>query len=738
MTCIKLKELSHGNRLHADLVKAGMLGNKSDRVNALIDIYNECGALSKTASLLLELPVQTLSVWNKLIGAYVQHGQGERALDCYKCMQTEGVAPNEVTFSCVLKACGNIGALYMGCQVHDEIVKRSLLQHNVVIGNALVDMYAKCGALNKALDVLEGLPIRNVISWTSLISGYAKNGLGKEALACYQRMKSEGVAPNVVTFTCMLKACGSIRALNEGVSLHDEIVVKGLLDKDVMLGNAVVDMYAKCGALAKAHEVFEGIHNCNVVTWNTLIAGYVQEGQVKEALSCFEQMQSEGFVPNAVTLTSILKACGNAKATEVGEKIHEKIDKEGLLGKNVILGTALMDMYIKCGALMKAQEVHEKFTSRDVVSWTTLIEGFSQHSQVEEALNCIKQMQREGITPNTITFSCILRACGSIGDLEIGKQIHDEIINQGLGISDMLGTALVDMYARCGALPKAHQVLEELPTRTVACWTALIDGYAQEGQGEEALRCFEKMQHEGFPPDALTFVCALKACSSIGVVDKGKEIHDQVSRQGLLHENIILGTALVDMYAKCGALEKACTLLEELPASDAVPWNTLIAGYAQQGQSEQVLECFKKMESKGISPDAFTMFCILNACNHSGLVDEAQIYFANFSSKHGTKLDLEHYTCMIDLYGRAGHLEKAVTIFQKMPHSTSNVALHALLGACCKWRDVKMGRWAFEQAVQIDKSDATPYIYMANIYAHLGMHEYADAIGVMREEFGGS
>ncbi|MCO5580162.1 hypothetical protein L7F22_034029 [Adiantum nelumboides] len=450
-------------------------------------------------------------------------------------------------------------------------------------------MYAKCGELSQAKSVLEKLPSRDVISWSALITGYVQIGQGQQALECFQDMQLEGIRPNAVTYLCILKACAVLGAVDKGKQIHDEVSRQGLLERSVLLGGALMDMYAKCGALPQARSVLEKLPSRNAVLWSTLISGYASQGQGQQALECFDRMQQEGIPPNAVTYLSILKACASIGAINEGKHVHDEILKQGLLEHDIVLGNALVDMYAKCGALPQARGVLKKLPFRDVVSWSALIAGYAQHGQGQQALECFEQMQQEGVPPDIVTYVCILKSCALIGALDMGKQIHDEISRWGLLEHNIsLGGALVDMYAKCGALPQAQSVLEKLPWRDVVLWTALIAGYAQKGQGQFALECYEQMQREGVSPNSVTYVSILKACAVIGAIDKGKQIHDEISRLRLLEHDIVLGSALVDMYAKCGALPQAQNVLEKLPFRDVVLWNALVAGYAQEGQVSEI------------------------------------------------------------------------------------------------------------------------------------------------------
>ncbi|KAI5061610.1 hypothetical protein GOP47_0024115 [Adiantum capillus-veneris] len=534
-------------------------------------------------------------------------------------------------------------------------------------------------------------------------------------------------------FVVSLRACTKNKDLHRGIKLHDNILKMGLVEK---CSDALVTMYAKCGELEKAKELLNLHNSRDVITWTALIAAYARKGQSQRALNCFDRMQHEGISPNAVTYTCILNACATMGAVVKGEEIHNVVAKQGLLENNIVLGNALIDMYAKCGALPKAQDLIERLPSRDVVSWNALIGGYAREGQGEQALTCFEHMQHEGISPDAVTYICILKACATIGEIAKGEEIHDEIRKQGLLQNNMaLATALLDMYAKCGALSKAQKLLKKLRFRNVVSWNTLIAGYVQDGQGKQALDCLNLMQREGISPDAVTYLSILKACATIRAIEKGQEIHERIAKDGLLQDSTMLGNALVDMYAKCGALSKAQDVLQKLPSRNVVSWSTLIEGYAQEGQGEQALHCFELMLNEGIRPDAVTFVSLLNVCSHLGLVDMGHALFASMKTKFGVIPNSECYTCMVDLLGRAGRLERALELVQEMPSLQRSAIWLALLDACRVRGDINLGRWAFEQAVQVNKSHGPPYILMGQIYAAAGMQDKARNIEAQRVKY---
>jgi pentatricopeptide repeat protein len=347
-----------------------------------------------------------------------------------------------------------------------------------------------------------------------------------------------------------------------------------------------------------------------------------------------------------------------------------------------------------------------------------LIEGYARQGRGHRAFDCFDKMLAERHRPNSVTFVSALKACGITRAIDTGRRYHGEVVRRGLlEQNDLLSTSLVDMYVKCGSLAEAWKVHERICTQDVVSWSALITGYAQQGQGKDALDCFEMMQNEGVHPNAVTLACILKACGSIGAVDSGKRLHEAVASMGLLEKDVVLCTALVDMYAKCGILTKAQQVHNEFSVRTEASWNALITGYAQQGQGHEALACFRRMQGDGISPNPVTFLCMLKACSRSGLLDVARTYFEDMNKKCSIAPTFEHYTCMMMVFACAGHFDKAWSMIEMMPSCDYSPLWLALLGACSKWGNVKMGRLAFDHVVQLNRSCAAAYTIISNIHA---------------------
>ncbi|KAI5069856.1 hypothetical protein GOP47_0016157 [Adiantum capillus-veneris] len=700
--CSSMRAASKGQEIHADIKNKGLERNNFVG-SALVDFYAKCGFPLEAQEIFDNLPARDTVLWNALIAGYVDCGLHKEALRCLDKMQGEGFVLDTPLCVCCLKACSSLGAIDKGQEIHAEIERQEISQSGMAAGSALVDMYAKCGFLSKAQEVFDRLPVRDIFSWNALIGGYAEHEHGEEAFEHFEQMQSEAVCLDSATYACILKACGWRGAIGKGIELHAEVARKGLFERDMVLGNSLVGMYAECGSFKKAHEVFDKLPARDCVSWNMLIAGYAEYEYVGEALKAFRAMQSEGIPPDAFILVSLLKVCSSAGATGGGQEVHAHIERLHLLEGNPLVGSALVNMYAKCGLLAKAQQVFDELRFQEVACWNTLMIGYAEHGYGEEALKIYQKLQLKAIPLDATTYVCILKVCGLVKAADMGHKIHVEVARKGLLQKDLaIGNTLVDMYAKCCLFGKARKVFDNLPVRDVISWTAMISGYSDSGDGEEALICLDKMQSEGVFPNAVTLVCALKACGSIGAIDRGQELHAEIERKGLLESDPNVSSTLVDMYARCGSLHIAQQVFDRLPARGVMSWNALIAGYVQIGQSENVFSIYDRMLRENLNPDPVTFLIVLNACSRTGLLSKSRTFFETMSNEHGLDPMLEHCSCVVDLLVRAGQLCEAAAVIKKVPLSSNFEMWHTVLGACRSWGNVEVGVEAFKNATSFD------------------------------------
>eukprot|EP01018_Ginkgo_biloba_P027695 Gb_25125 [translate_table: standard] len=643
--CLDNTAIPEAKLVHAHVIMTGFQANPFLGTKFVV-MYAKCGSLMDARRFLNKMPEQNVVSWTAVIAAYAKHGHAEEALKLFYQMRRTGIQPNQFTFASILPACANLATPEHGKEMHEDII-RSGYQFDVFVGGAVVDMYVKCDNIEKARQAFDKMPERNVVSWTAMITAYARHGYSEEALTLFYQMQQTGIRPNQFTFASVLPACANLAALEHGKKVHEDIIRSGF-QCDVFVGGALVDMYAKCGIIADARNVFDHLPEQNVVSCTAMIAGYAQNGYGVEALTLFYQMQRTGIQPNQFTFTSVLAACANFTALEYGREVHEDIIRNGYLC-DVFVGSALVDMYIKCGSVEDACNVFNKLPERNVVSWTAMITGYAQNGHVDDAL----------------------------------------------------------------------KLFQEIPERDAVSWTAMIAGYVQNGHFKEALKVFQQMLQTGMKRNSVTFASVLPACAHLAALEHGKEVHDDIIRNGF-HGDIFVGNALVDMYAKCGSIETARKVFDIMPERAVVSWNTMILGYAMHGYGREALQLFEHMQYSSTKPNNITLVGVLSACCHAGLVDEGWQYFHRMSGDYNITPSVEHYCCMVDLLGRAGCLDEAEEFINKMPIKPDTAVWGSLLGACRIHTNIELGERVAKRLFDSNPESAAHYVLMSNIYAAAG------------------
>ena len=617
-------------------------------------------------------------------------------------------------------------------QVHGYI-NQSGMEQNTYVANNLVSMYIKCGDLEAARGVFDKLVKKNVFSWTIIIGGYAKHKRAEKAMELFNQMCQKGVQPDAFTFSSVLKACANPSALQWGKEVHACVRHAGL-QSDVHVGSALVHMYAKCGSIDDARLAFDKMEERNVITWNVMIGGLAQHGCGHEAYELFLQMQREGFKPDAVTYASILNACASAGALEWVKEVHMHAREAGF-ESDVRVGSALVHMYAKCGSIDDARLAFDKMEERNVVTWTVMIGGLAEHGCGHEAYELFLQMKREGFKPNAFTYASILNACASAGALEWVKEVHRHARAAGFESDVRVGSALVHMYAKCGSMDDARLAFDKMEERNVVTWNVMIGGLAQHGCGHEAYELFLQMKREGFKPDAFTYASILNACASAGALEWVKEVHRHARAAGF-ESDVRVGSALVHMYAKCGSIDDARLAFDKMEERDVVTWNVMIGGLAEHGCGLEALEVFRSMIADGVKPDEISFVAVLSACSHSGLVDEGRRLFLAMTQDYGIERTVELCTCMVDVLGRAGHLEEAKLLIGNMPVEADGATWGALLGACRTYGNVELGKLAANELLKLEPKDASAYVLLSNIYAAAGKWEEVLWVRTMMQERG--
>ncbi|CAM8945797.1 unnamed protein product [Rhodiola kirilowii] len=479
--------------------------------NNLVSAYLRFGKLAEARKVFDELPEPNVVTWTAMISGCLGIGQESEAFRLVGEFLETGIRPNAKTFVSVLNLCSKRVYLKLGRQVHACIVKGNW--RSLIVDSAVVNFYAQSGELHSAFRAFDEMIEKDVICWTTIISACSRQGRGEEAFYIFSQMVAEGFSPNEFTVCSVLKACGKEKALHLGRQLHGALVKK-IYEDDVFVGTSLVGMYSKCGEIEDSRKAFNAMKKRNTVTWTSIIAGYARKGFGYEAISLFRVMKRRNIFGNDLTIVSALRACGSVAALLTGKEVHAQIIKNSLQS-NTYIGSTLVWFYCKCGEYRTGFTVLQHMPERDVVSWTAMISGCANLGHEPEALEFLKEMLGEGVEPNPFTYSSALKACANLEAIDQGKLIHSSLNKIPAMSNVFVGSALINMYAKCGYVTEALQVFNSMPERNLVTWKAMIVAYARSGFCREALQLMYRMQEEGIEVDDYTLTTVLSACGDI-------------------------------------------------------------------------------------------------------------------------------------------------------------------------------------------------------------------------------
>ncbi|KAK6936388.1 Pentatricopeptide repeat [Dillenia turbinata] len=511
-------------------------------------------------------------------------------------------------------------------------------------------------------------------------------------------------------FLTLISRCTKLRSFKQ---IHAQLVVSQAIQNDLIL-TKVAEFFGKhIDLLDYACTCLISVKCASTFPYNTLISGYATSRAPKVAFLVYRRVVQGGFLPDTYTFPVVLKSC--AKFVGVGEskQVHGLIVKMGFC-YHMYVQNSLVHAYGVCGECYSACRVFDEMLVRDVVSWTGLISGYVSSGLFRDALVLFKRMDVE---PNAATYVSVLVACGRLGNLNMGKGVHGSIVMRGFDVGLVVGNALIDMYVKSDLLSEAKRAFDELPDKDIVSWTSIISGMVQSRCAKEALEMFRVMQIEGLESDRVVLTSVLSACGSLGALDYGKWVHEYIKYWGI-EWDVHIGTALVDMYAKCGCIEMALKIFHEMSIKNVLTWNALLGGLAMHGHGKEALKHFEIMIKAGVKPSEVTFLAILTACCHSGLVNEGQHYF-NMMISQNCNLSpmLEHYGCMVDLLCRAGLLDEAQELIERMPMPPDVLIWGALLGACKASGNAKLSQKILDRLLELESRDSGAFVLLSNIYA---------------------
>lgn len=526
--CAALEDKVTVEQIHGYAVKAGLDGQVTV-CNSFVDGYGKCGKLEASKRMFVEMPERNEVSWNTMIGSFTNSGQFKEAVDMFRGMLDAELKPNSITISSLLPALVDLELFNMGKEIHGYSIK-SGAEFDVFVGNSLIDMYAKSGCLKEASDVFYKIESRNVVSWNALIANFAQNRVELEAIKLVKEMQAKGECPNSVTFTNVLPACARIASLKQGKEIHARVIRLGS-SFDIFVANALTDMYAKCGHLNLARNVFD-VSVRDEVSYNILIIGYSQSRHCAESLHLFHEMGLKGLDYDTITFVGVISACANMSTIKQGKEIHGLLVRK-LLHSHLFVANSLLDLYTKCGRMDLARQIFDRISDKDIASWNTIILGYGMQGELQVAIDLFDLMGEKGVEYDSVSYIAVLSACSHGGLLEKGRRYFDHMLSRNIKPTNMHYACMVDLLGRAGLVNEAAEFIKRMPFEPDAnVWGAMLGGCRVHGNIElgrwAAEHLFElKPEHSGY------YILLSNMYAELGMWDHANKVRELMKSRGV-------------------------------------------------------------------------------------------------------------------------------------------------------------------------------------------------------------
>ncbi|XP_058086416.1 pentatricopeptide repeat-containing protein At3g09040, mitochondrial-like [Magnolia sinica] len=690
---------------------------------SLINHLSQSSHLPAARRRFLDMPESNTISYNTLINDYAVAGLTGPAFRLFDDLRRCNLNPDVFTLTSLLKSCGSNSRANA---IAHAIAVRIGLNSGAFLISVLIRNYSKYGDLNSAEKCFDELLILDSVVWTTMISGFVQNAQHERAKEVFVQMRALGLCLNEFTLTIIVGAFVDFLDIEWGRCVHGLGIKMGFLSGLwTATSNAVLSMYLRCGCRLDGIKVFDEIREPDVVSWSALVGAYSGE----EAFGVFKFMRFSGVELNEYTVINVLSAIvGCVRLMELGKQIHAWCWRAGYLSV-VSVCNALVSMYGRYRQIDEARRVFDEMLVWDCVSWNALIDGYAENGLVGDVLRMFSLMRRSSMEPTKFTLASVIEVISVSGALNQAMQIHSLIIKMGFESDDSMATGLITLYGRCYGIEESKRVFDETEREDAAHVNAMAAAFVHAGYHLDAMKLFRNAQNSDREINSVTFSVVLKACSALTALEQGRSIHALAVKFGSDQDNFA-GSAAVDFYCKCGGIDDAEKVFQELPKDNLAAWNALITGRAQHGHYQAVLELFEKMTKVGIDPDEITFLGVLCSCCHVGRVEEAMNLLNSMVEDHGIQPHLEHYACIIDLLGRVGHLQEAKRSINRMPIKPDARIWQIFLSACNVHGNVELGKVAARELFELQPENESAYVLLSNLYASAGMWE---EVGRMRK-----
>ncbi|MQM02163.1 hypothetical protein Taro_034925 [Colocasia esculenta] len=682
-SCARLGDLDYGRQMHCDIVKTGF-GVSAFCQGSLLNMYAKCGRVDEARQLFDGFKSPDTVSWTAMIDGYVQVGMSGKALKLFDGMRQQGCTPDDVTSVTAITA------------------------------------YVRLGRLEDARNLFMQMVSPKIIAWNTIISGHSQNGHEAEALEFFQKMHGTGVRPTRSTLGSTLSAAANLIVLDLGKQVHSEAIRLGL-DSNVYVGSSLVNMYAKCSVIDDARKVFNLMAEINIVMWNAMLGGYLQNGQPEEVIELFFRMKGSDFSCDEFTYVSLLGACACLENLQLGQQLHCVMLKRNY-DRSTFAGNAVIDMYAKSGELDSAKQQFEFIPDCDIVSWNALIVGHVHNGHETEALCMFCSLRSDNVMPDVFSFATTISACSSVQRFEVGKQLHCLALKFGLELSIYVGSSLIDFYAKLGNMESAKKAFIQMPEKTVVSINALIAGYVQNDNTEDAFNSFQQMLIQGLKPSQFTYACILPACVGPHGLTLGRQLHCHTLQSGFLHNDVYVDVALITMYLKSQNQDDANSLFSEVSDNkNVILWTAIISGHAQNGCCGNAISLFWKMHNYGIQPDQSTFASVLGACADLASLKDGKVIHC-IIVKTGFGSDEYTGSSLVDVYSKCGEICASIKVFKEMKNKAGIISWNTLIVGLAKNGFAKEALVTFHQMLELNiLPDEITFLGVLTACSHAGL-----------------
>lgn len=548
---------------------------------------------------------------------------------------------------------------------------------------------------------------------------------------------------NHVDVSRLLPHCGREGFSHLGYSIHASIIKNPEFhDSDdwntvrdaLVVWNSLLCLYSRQnGESSNAVKLFDELPDRDIVSWNTVMSGFVRNGQFDIGFRYLKQIRQLGFPAfNQATLTTLLSSLDRPKFLRMNKMVHCLVFCSGYSNETTV-GNSLITSYFKCGCASSGRLVFDEMTEKNVITWTATISGLAQNESYRKSLELFSLMRRETLSPNLLTYLSSLVACSGLKALNEGRQIHALLWKFGTESDLRVESALMDMYSKCGGIEDAQQVFETAEDLDEIAMTVILVGLAQNGLEEEAIKIFKKMVDSGIEIDPSVVSAALGVFGNYTSLRLGKQIHALIAKKNF-GDNPYVGNGLINMYSKCGELGESGKVFDEMPQRNLVSWNSLISAFARHGDGFGALRLYEDMKRESVKPCDVTFLSLIHACSHVGLVEKGMEFLKSMVEDYGMAPRSEHYASVVDMLGRAGLLHEAKAFIERLAQKPSPLVWQSMLGACSFHPDPELGKAAAEELALAMPENPASNVLLANIYSSKGhWKERARTLKKMKE-----